>query len=447
MAIVAALMMVPMIVAAGGAIDLASFYAAKTRLIYALDSAAVAIGASTSCEDPNNVFTAYFNANYPATKNGETFDVQAPVITQNGVATTIDVAASVRINTQFLRLININTLSTQHTSRAIRRQTNLELALVLDNTDSMVDNNLMNPLKTAAGQLLDTLFRCQTVATNVQVAIVPYTGTVNIGTGNAGFTTDPGNQYPQDDGLSPPIEDTSWKGCVEARGGVGDVTDTFLSGDANQGEWRQYFWEAEDYAAAAFCTNAWFRPINPAPAIPQTQTGAAGSVSFYDAGGTNTGSFRELAGPILQSTSPSSAKGPNRGCPTPITPLTNVRSTLDSAIAAMDGWNSGTTVIPTGLAWGWRVLSQDPPFTTGVAYGTPDTTKAIVLMTDGSNQIGTNFCGFVDPRYTWNYSAYGFADDQKLGPAGTGAIQASSELNNRLTTLCDNIKAQVPPRP
>ena len=69
-------------------------------------------------------------------------------------------------------------------------------------------------------------------------------------------------------------------------------------------------------------------------------------------------------------TSPPDTRGPNRGCPTPIVPLTTNESTVQTNIAAMRHWSGGGTNQAEGLAWGWRVLSPTAPFTEGVAlYG------------------------------------------------------------------------------
>jgi hypothetical protein len=93
-------------------------------------------------------------------------------------------------------------------------------------------------------------------------------------------------------------------------------------------------------------------------------------------------------------------RGPNRGCPTPIVPLTTDNATLQTAIGNMIQWNGGGTNQAEGLAWGWRVLSPGAPFTEGAPYG-PDVRKVIVLMSDGENtNVGS------DPVLASDYSAY-----------------------------------------
>ena len=50
-------------------------------------------------------------------------------------------------------------------------------------------------------------------------------------------------------------------------------------------------------------------------------------------------------------------KGPNLGCGTPITPLTESRGTVEAGINAMRPWRRGGTTGNLGLVWGWRTIS------------------------------------------------------------------------------------------
>ena len=72
--------------------------------------------------------------------------------------------------------------------------------------------------------------------------------------------------------------------------------------------------------------------------------------------------------------------------------LTNVASTINSAIDALVA--KGSTVIPAGLLWGWRVISPTPPFTDGADYANDKVTKAIVLLTDGENDVNGGSNGY-----------------------------------------------------
>lgn len=82
----------------------------------------------------------------------------------------------------------------------------------------------------------------------------------------------------------------------------------------------------------------------------------------------------------------------NTSCGEAITPLSSNQNDLKVAInnMAAGGW----TYIPSGLAWGWRALSSEAPFTQGKTQAEMTEeggTKAIVLMTDGENTRSPNY--------------------------------------------------------
>ncbi len=73
-------------------------------------------------------------------------------------------------------------------------------------------------------------------------------------------------------------------------------------------------------------------------------------------------------------------------CANEILALTDDRTTVENAINAMRG--RGWTYIPAGLAWGWRVISAEAPYSEGVTateLKDKNGLKAIILMTDGKN--------------------------------------------------------------
>jgi hypothetical protein len=161
-------------------------------------------------------------------------------------------------------------------------------------------------------------------------------------------------------------------------------------------------------------------------------------------------------------TSAPDTRGPNRGCPTPIVPLTTNESALQTAVAGMRHWSGGGTNQAEGLAWGWRVLSPGAPFTEGVAFnGARDNVrKVIVLMSDGENTNVGN-----DPVMASDYSAFGalgfWRDIANGSGAGLGQLVGAilhgvlpaqyrrnitsttnyvTYVNSRQAQLCTNIK-------
>ena len=89
----------------------------------------------------------------------------------------------------------------------------------------------------------------------------------------------------------------------------------------------------------------------------------------------------------------------------------------------------GHTVVPEGLAWGWRVISPGAPFTEGVPYDDPDTMKVIILLTGMANDVG----GGGNGNYKTVFTSYGYADNGYLG--ATNGSNAEATLNTKLSTL------------
>lgn len=316
-AIIFALALIPLLLAGGAAIDLGRAYMVKSRLGYAIDAAALAVGAATTSDENEleEIMLAFFAANYPA---GDLGVPATPVMVIN--ESEVSIHATAEVSTTLMSIIEVNSLTVSAETLVIRETKGLEVALVLDNTGSM-GTTKMNNLKAAAQIFLDILFGNQDENDLLKVAVVPFAGTVNVGTNFAFLKT----TFDNDD-WSP----TDWGGCVMARGGSRDRND-----DApvnNTTRWDGYLWPRA-------YNNNW-PPVR-------------------------------------------SYKGPNLDCPVRLLPLTSTKATVEDKIEEMN--SAGITHINVGLVWGWRVISPGEPFSQGVAYDNEDFNKAIVLMTDGEN--------------------------------------------------------------
>ena len=135
--------------------------------------------------------------------------------------------------------------------------------------------------------------------------------------------------------------------------------------------------------------------------------------------------------------------GPNRGCPKPIVPLTNadgkaaIKTAIDGMIAY---WHAGT-YIPAGLVWGWHVLTSGEPYTQGLDADDEefeDTVKAMVLLTDGDNQVEPGD----DTHNASNYTSYSYVNtvvgtERRLASTGSAS---EGTLDTKLGTLCTSVK-------
>ena len=291
-------------------------------------------------------------------------------------------------------------------------------------------------------------------------------------------------------------QSVAWKGCVEARptkteqawvnSNWGstlaattdyDVTDTAPSSSDALSLFVPYFWPDEpDYnmitwayqapglyvnGSGGFHNNylndATYASGSTTATLPSawgwTLNGAwsAGQYILNYDGTTNAAAINE---------SGITTAGPNAGCPDPVLPLTNVRSTVDTKIQNLTYWYNGGTVISEGFMWAWRTLSPTTNFwnlaTPPAAYNS-SSTKVIVLMTDGVNGLADNGNSSSSGSSSANisdYSAYGYLGGFRLGsinginqygPVTTPTsppTDLTTYLDDRLLAACANAKKQ-----
>jgi len=422
------LAILPLLSVAAVAMDLSRVLVVKQKLTNAVDAAALAVGRQfgPDAADPTALAQAFINAHYTSADVGDLTNLAV-----ESTATQIDITVTARVATAFLTILNTPFVDITVSSKVLRQQRKVELVMVLDNSGSMAGIKLAN-LKTAAHGLVDILFGSDTVSPNVKIALVPFTAAVNVGTDKIG------SAWLDQTGLSPihredidvpagltlltlvgNLTNAGWGGCVRARVGPQGYDLTDAPPDPLVGEtlFVPYFAPDEPgsgngpTAPEAGYTNDYLNDmLIPGTLIARQRNG-----------------LKYLGAAVL-----TPGYGPNYNCASaPILPLTNVKATITSAIDAMAA--GGNTVIPEGLAWGWRVLSPGPPFTEGAPYDDQATLKILVLLTDGANNIGSN-----NTHNHSEFSAYGFAASGWLG--ATNGSQTRLVLDTKTAALCNNIK-------
>jgi Flp pilus assembly protein TadG len=462
-ALIFGLCAIPVIVGAGVAIDAARAYMIKLELESALDSAVLAVASSPglSAAQLQARMTSYFNANYEGTPISQNLSVSMTDPTQP----VITVTATVNVPTTFLELVNIPNVAVAASSQVTKGTNALELALVLDNTGSMMCGDgggcstpsHISTLKTDGKTIVDTLFADSVDPTKLKISIVPYVTAVNIGpamsqTGILATNVlsvsgvykdykgnpikDPTNANIVYDPTQTSTATNAWKGCVveptlPAEDGSGNGPDISepaggWTGATMGSFWTPYYWKSG--------TATSYNGFN----------GSGSDNTWYISTKTPKQKiqYQEIDGNVSSATT--NSYGPNLSCPTPLVRLTNTQATLDSAMQNMTSWANSGTAITVGMIWGWRTLSPNPPFSDGQPYGTPSLIKAVVLETDGDAEVAGN-----TQSNTLDYTGYGYISDGKLGsstsgqylPYGTPAVgTANYYLQQRLTTLCTNMK-------
>jgi len=179
-----AISVVPLIIAIGVGIDITRAYAVKARLGAALDDAGLAV-ASTSNQsiDLTARLNTYFYGNFPTTGIGTATTIN--MVTDAANPNAIDVTATATVPTLFMQIAGFGTITVAATAQITKEPTGLEVALVLDNTGSMLDSysgtTNMAAMTADAAQLVNILFGSNSTNSKLKISLVPFVTAVNPG--------------------------------------------------------------------------------------------------------------------------------------------------------------------------------------------------------------------------------------------------------------------------
>ncbi|MFE1601442.1 pilus assembly protein TadG-related protein [Methylobacterium sp. ID0610] len=177
LAILTAFLMVPMVLVVGGAMDLVVYERARLALQDALDRGTLAAASLSQTKEPQALVKSYVDA-VPAIKGAQVSvsDDHKPNLRK------VTAQATIRQTTAFLKLAGIGTLVVTAASTAQEKRSNIEVSVVLDISGSMYDNGGLAQLKPAAKSFLDVVLKDDLRATT-SVSIIPFAGAVNLGFG------------------------------------------------------------------------------------------------------------------------------------------------------------------------------------------------------------------------------------------------------------------------
>lgn len=170
----------------GVSIDFARAATAKAALQNAIDAAALAIGAKPNLTQGQRELLA---AQYMAANLNLDSSLGVPTkpkVVVNGDSVTV--SSNIRVPTTLGRLIG-DYFTPTVSSNVVWGQTKLWVSLALDNTGSMLETDSkgvtkLSALITATNQLLDMLDGVESRPGDIEVALVPFSKTVNVGTAN-----------------------------------------------------------------------------------------------------------------------------------------------------------------------------------------------------------------------------------------------------------------------
>jgi Flp pilus assembly protein TadG len=207
-AIVFGLCAIPAVIAAGMAIDVGRAYMVKIRLAAALDAAALAIGSETNRTQSQLTtdLQSYFAANYPSSALGTNVTVAPVPSNADLTAATVNFQAQATVPMTFMQLVGVNSINVTVAAQT-KKTSGLEVAVVLDNTGSMLcgandgsdstcavgvvasdtsctdssNSSRICTLINAATSFVNTLTSAISSAQQLYISIVPYVTTVNVG--------------------------------------------------------------------------------------------------------------------------------------------------------------------------------------------------------------------------------------------------------------------------
>ena len=500
---ITAIAAIPMMLCAGAAIDTIRISREQIAFNAAVDSAALAVAADDRASlmglspaqttariaELETFAKKYLDENYtPQFRSSNDLDVD---ITITGAAINVDATHS--FPTTIMSLTGIDEVSLAAHTQIMKAMRPIEIALVMDTTGSMTTDDKITGAKTAARNLLNTVYGGTLAqvpeSEYLRVALVPFASGVRLDKTAYDFSLswiDTTGINPLSRVNFPPATPAAtwnnyaawsqmkvssstyltWNGCVASRmrGLAADQTDYNVN-DVNPTS-----------LTPASLFPAYFSPDTPSfgnlsvygsyqndnwhgTYIPETGS-APNEIS-----GLTTAQKNDLtdAGLLVRQKNHNKyinrnvgvetnfgTEGPWKNCAkSKIVPMTYKRANIDAGITAMAA--AGNTLIAEGLAWGFRALSPTEPFTkvegtasipadTISTYHHPRWQKIMVLMTDGDNDINAG----VNNLNGTTYTAYGRGKEALANNVfgSTNSATKMDELDAAMTAVCNKIKAE-----
>lgn len=361
--------------------------------------------------------------------------------------------------------VNVDSMVNRSTSAR------LEVALVIDNTGSMASGGKLSAAQDAAEDLVERLAEMAENSTEdeaVRISLVPFSQTVRVhsgfgatnnrtsasalgwlsrstshtgSTGATGIFSSGVDRFQLLDTLR-----IGWGGCIESRPYPYDVRDTPPSATDQATMFVPYFSPDTPDQNTFPNDNGWQRYDRPNDWLDEPTTSLSGLISNFNGQINNNlqlTAWERLLKDVNKYTRSRLRSGigvnlgPNQGCA--LQPIVRLTEDYDDILDAIDDMvATGNTNVPMGLMWGWHTISPRAPFADGVAYGTEDVQKIVVLLTDGDNVNST-----YDNPDNSTYSGVGLIWQGRLGldqDVLSSAQRRADRMDERLLELCQNMR-------
>jgi len=420
LSLILGLSILPLMVCAGTAVDLERGINARTQLQSAIDSATLYAAAysSNNTGATNAQLTTlaktYLTQNY---QNSGDAAIMTFNVVDNGNSVTA--TASVKYTTYFMAVAGYTSLTLNADSTVQKSGINLEVSLVLDNTNSMnsinasTGNTAIADLKSAAAKFVSTVMPATQGTYYTKIAVVPYNNSVNMGSSTFAATV---------------------RGSVQ-------------NGNSNNGTGRQtqQFNTSPNYLASYSLNCDNYSPLSnnvcqDTLSVTNCVTERTGAQAYTD------------ASIITYPVGWNYASSANGCTATPVVPLTTSSSTLTTAINSMAA--GGSTGGQIGIGWGWYTLSPNVGIWSGTSVpasyakltATDQTKvrKVMILMTDG--EYNSAYCKGVITGYDTTNGSSGNPYFWSVVGSGDpsnhiGCAPTNGGVYSQANSMCAAIKA------
>lgn len=365
------------------------------------------------------------------------------------------------VETTLMKPFDVDSISVNANARAAIRKYDVEVALVLDNSEEMAGTPLED-LKEAADGLIDILYTGVENGSAVKVSVIPFAGSVNVGAQYAASSwMDDGTKNPtrHNEYLGYDAETKitryqafqklgmSWTGCVEVRTSPYDVSDDAPDPSIPDTYFQPMFAPDEPDNVNTGNTLVSSYPNSYLTDYRTTTDGScdkdgatcvsynkkSGACKEWSTATVSPASKAQLRACKYESATPDLSKpGPLHNCDSnALTPLTGNKSIVSTALNNMAA--SGNANIAEGVMWGLRTLSPTVPFTEGADYSDASVKKYMIILARGANSITViDHDDLNKSEYTpWGYSANG-----RLNPQSTQQTALTNAMDQNSRSAC-----------
>lgn len=389
-AVIFSIAVVPLLLAAGAGVDMIRANQARTVLQGAADAAALAGGSSdqTDAAVLEKIAMDYLMANgvEDAVANIDKINIQ-----DNSGTGAFKVEIKGKVKTSFMMLAGFPTMNVDAVSEVKRGASGpLEMVLALDTTYSMIENDKIGTLKTAATDLVNSVM----ATGNVKAGIVPFADYFKVG---MKYKNEPWIDVPPDK-TDPPYESCNWD--YPDKAGCSYQSSTCYA-------------DGVPYSCGGEVCTSWGDPVK------SNCTTVSYTYTWQGCVGARPPAYHNSIGDIGVR-----YPGVLWDCGAAMVDMTTAKTDVINGIESL--WPNGNTNIPSGLIWAWNMLTPAAPLTESAPMADINAKggkKVLVLMTDGVNSS----------------SPY---DDGNYGPHASTSYGDGTYTDNLTAELCQKIKAE-----